>query len=60
MEFYFLEINNELMILTVSDSGVLFVYERTTLRWSAKLPTIPISICRADIGVSVIDTTEVY
>ncbi|XP_065213240.1 protein PTHB1 [Planococcus citri] len=48
---YINDVTNELMMLNVSDSGVLFVYERTTLRWSAKLPTIPIHISKADFGV---------
>lgn len=47
------DVTNELMILTVSDSGVLFVYECTTLRWSAKLPIAPITLCRANIAVRI-------
>lgn len=47
-----LESNNNLMILIASDCGTLFVYERMTLLWSAKLPFVPVCISRAKIIVS--------
>ncbi|XKL67673.1 hypothetical protein PGB90_003164 [Kerria lacca] len=49
---YLNESNNNLMILIASDCGTLFVYERMTLLWSAKLPFVPVCISRAKIIVS--------
>lgn len=40
------------MMLIVSESGTVFIYEKFDLRWSAKLPILPLCILKANVGVS--------
>ncbi|XP_063216484.1 protein PTHB1 isoform X3 [Bacillus rossius redtenbacheri] len=46
---YFVEPAGRLMVLVVSDTGVLLVYERARLRWCALLEQLPATVCRADL-----------
>jgi hypothetical protein len=39
------------MVLVVTDTNTLLVYEHTRLRWSAQLVTTPVSVRRATFEV---------
>lgn len=49
----FVDGKNKIMTLLVAESGILLIYEETTLRWSAKLPFIPVAITKADLKVNI-------
>ncbi|GLH14027.1 Protein PTHB1 [Gryllus bimaculatus] len=46
---YIVEPDGKLMILVVTDTDMLMVYEQTTLKWSAKLLISPVVVTRVSI-----------
>lgn len=41
------------MLLVVTDTLTLLVYDQTSLCWSSQLPFLPVAICRANFMVSI-------
>ena len=48
-----LDAENGCMTLAASgsDTGAIYVYNKTTLKWAAKLPFVPVHISRILLGV---------
>lgn len=40
------------MVLVISDTSTLMIYEGSTLKWSAQLPFAPVAVARVQLRVS--------
>ncbi|XP_046143779.1 protein PTHB1 [Osmia bicornis bicornis] len=55
---YVIEPDGKLMVLVISDTSTLMIYEGSTLKWSAQLPFAPVAVARVQLrhlqGVTVV------
>ncbi|KOC62575.1 Protein PTHB1 [Habropoda laboriosa] len=46
---YVIEPDGKLMVLVIADTGTLMIYEGSTLKWSAQLPFVPVTVARVQL-----------